>query len=378
LLKKTGHPDGFTIEWEPAADKALDRVRRGDVDLVLLDYQMPVITGLDLLPQIRQVDLALPVIMLTGQGNESVAVQAIKRGAHDYLRKDQLDPAALLATILTALDRHRLERELAANREAQERDLLLARELQQAFLPDNFPHFAPQQTPDAMGLRFYHRYTPTLAVGGDFFDVVPIDHQTAGVFLADVEGHGLPAALVTAVLRTLIEEHKETAADGPRFLQQINDGLHRILSQTTTPVFASAFYLAINTADHRLAFCSAQHPPQLHVCRRAEEILTLHDPSKAGPILGSVDQAAFPAHLGDVADDDLFVLFSSGILELPDPDGDPFGLARLKAAIGEGLTDTPAAIVDRIVRAATAHAESPILPEDLCLVAIEAGTIAQA
>src|SRR5437667_1655323 len=203
----------FRVAWEADPRRAVGRIAAEPFDLVLLDYQMPGMSGLDVLQKIREMNHALPVIMLTGQGNETIAVEAMKRGAQDYLRKDQLTLPALSCAIMSVLERKRLEDELAERRRALEQDLRMARELQQAFLPQSLPHFAPEQAPDAMGLRFYHRFTPTVAVGGEFFEVLPISDKSLGIFVSDVVGHGLQAALVTAVLRTLIEELKEEAGD---------------------------------------------------------------------------------------------------------------------------------------------------------------------
>src|SRR5579859_1833203 len=181
FLKKLGSDYTFRTIWEIDPTRALLRLTQEPFDLVLLDFQMPSMSGLDVLSTIREAHRSLPVIMLTGMGDERIAVEAMKRGAHDYLKKDQMNTADLARAIMTALGRKRLETELEAQRRIADRDLRMARELQQAFLPQSFPHFAPQQTPDAMGLRFYHHYQPTLSVGGDFFDVVPVDDNSAGV-----------------------------------------------------------------------------------------------------------------------------------------------------------------------------------------------------
>lgn len=376
ILRQAEQEQTFQVAWESDQERALERLRTEPFDLVLLDYQMPVVNGLDLLPKLRRVNPSVPIIMLTGQGNEAVAVQAIKRGAHDYLRKDDLTVPALLCTVMTALERRRLEEELAREREAHERDLQLARELQQAFLPESLPHFSPSQRPDQLGLRLYHRYTPTLAVGGDFFDVLPVDEHAAGVFIADIAGHGLQAALVTAVLRTLIEENKELAGDPAGFLQQLNSGLHRILRQTTNPIFASAFYLMVDLREGRASFSSAAHPPQLHLRRSAEEVTRLVDLSRRGPMLGVEEEAVFAPHVVMVDPRDLFLLFTNDLLEVSDAQGRPFGLTRLETI----LRHTPHApanqLVEQIVTAARQHCGETLLPEELCVLAVEASQLA--
>lgn len=367
----------FHVEWEPNSQRALNRLTAEPFDLVMLDYQMPVMDGLELLPKIRVAHPRLPVIMMTGQGSEQVAVLAMKLGAHDYLRKDQLTLPALLCAVMTVLERKRMEDELAERRQALERDLLMARELQQAFLPQSFPHFAPTQQPDAMGLRFYHRYTPTFAVGGDFFDVLPIDDQTVGVFVSDVAGHGMQAALVTAVLRTLLEELKDHAGNADTFLEEINGSLHRILRQMSAPVYASAFYLKLDMGERRGCFANAGHPPQLHIRRKHADIVRLYDVSKTGPVLGLEERAEFPAHGFAIDPEDVFLLFTDGIIEVPNAEGEPFGITRLESVVRDAVDLPPTKLIDQIVAAAGKHSGAEMFPDDVCLVAVEAASLLQ-
>jgi len=375
FLQKLSSDYTFRTTWESDPTRALLRLTQELFDLVLLDYQMPAMSGLDVLSTIRQAHRTLPIIMLTGMGDERIAVEAMKRGAHDYLKKDQMNLADLARAIITVLQRKHLEDQLEDQRRLADRDLRMARELQQAFLPQSCPHFAPQQTPDAMGLRFYHHYTPTLSVGGDFFDVVPIDDNSAGIFVSDIAGHGIQAALVTAALRTLIEELKEVAGDPEEFLTEVNAGLSRILRQTTAPLYASAFYLKIDLAEKRASFANAGHPPQLHLRRKREEVERLFDKSKTGPVLGMEEQAVFPAHATSVDDEDAFVLYTDGILDVPNAEGEPLGLAHLEAAAKQMLHESPQRIVEHIVDTANRHAGNTVFPDDICLVAVEAGSL---
>lgn len=375
VLRKSSSAQPFRVTWESDAKRAIVRLSQERFDLVLVDYQMPAMTGLDALAQIHALDKSLPVIMLTGMGNEDVAVEAMKRGAHDYLKKDALTLPALECAVISALERKRLEDELATRRRALEQDLRMARELQQAFLPQSFPHFAPQQPPDTTGLRFHHHYTPTLAVGGDFFDVLPIDEHSVGVFVSDVAGHGMQAAMVTAVLRTLIEELKDEAGDVDHFLQHVNGGLNRILRQLSAPVFATAFYVKLDAQERRLSFANAGHPPQIHLRRKAGEVARLYDPSKIGPVLGTMEEAVFPAHGAQLDAEDVLLLFTDGIVNVPNPDGEAFGMNRLENAARQVLNAPPAQIVDHIVKTAGQHAGAAVFPDDVCLIAVEASSL---
>src|SRR5207248_865042 len=133
--------------------------------------------------------------------------------------------------------------ELREKNSQLEDDLDMASEIQQAFLPHQFPAFPRGVALEQSALQFHSRYLPTGAVGGDFFHVLPLSETQAGVFICDVMGHGVRAALVTAIQRALIEELMDVAHDPGEFLTRINHALLSILRRTRTPMFASAFYL---------------------------------------------------------------------------------------------------------------------------------------
>src|SRR5439155_10053637 len=130
------------------------------------------------------------VVMLTGMGNETIAVEAMKCGAMDYLAKDCLDAPSLIRAITSALERKRLEeqtsrlaRELHQKNSQMEADLHMARELQEALLPQRYPTFPAKVASKESALRFCHRYQPTSTVGGDFFDVMALSDTEAGVVI---------------------------------------------------------------------------------------------------------------------------------------------------------------------------------------------------
>ena len=97
-------------------------------------------------------------------------------------------------------------------------------------------------------------------MSGDFFHVARLSDDTAGVCICDVMGHGVRAALITAMLRALIETHSVDAADPGRFLTELNNEFTRILKQTGTLVFATVLYCVINIRDRGRTFCASRSP----------------------------------------------------------------------------------------------------------------------
>src|SRR5437868_12644872 len=110
-------------------------------------------------------------------------------------------------------------------------------------LPQQYPAFHGAGPQSQSAFEFTHRSLPTGTVGGDFFTVSPLSDTEAGVFICDVAGHGVRSALVTAIIRALVEELKPVARDPAEFLTKLNRELFKIVEHSGTPVLTTAFYL---------------------------------------------------------------------------------------------------------------------------------------
>ena len=98
----------------------------------------------------------------------------------------------------------------------------MARELQIALLPQTFPTVPAHVPVQESALRFLSLYFPTGDVSGDFFNFFPIGEKAAGIFICDVMGHGVRSALITSMIRGLVEEHGQAAADPDELLTRVN------------------------------------------------------------------------------------------------------------------------------------------------------------
>src|SRR6266581_4565502 len=142
------------------------------------------------------------------------------------------------------LAQHR--KELRARNIQMEDDLKMAREIQMAMLPQQSPSFPRQAAPADSLFQFTSRYLPSGTVGGDFFTVSALSDTEAAVFICDVAGHGVRSALVTAMVRALVEELKPVAREPGQFLTKLNCDLYSILKHTGTPLLTTAFYFVAN------------------------------------------------------------------------------------------------------------------------------------
>ena len=157
----------------------------------------------------------------------------------------------------------RSREELRTKNSLMEENLRTAREIQLTMLPQQYPTFPQNARLEESAFQFVHRYEPAESVSGDFFSITPISDTEVGVFICDVTGHGVRAALVTAMIRALGEELKPLARDPGNFMRKLNFDLCNILKSTGSPMLTTGFYAVADCQTGRLRFANAGHPKPL-------------------------------------------------------------------------------------------------------------------
>jgi sigma-B regulation protein RsbU (phosphoserine phosphatase) len=253
-----------------------------------------------------------------------------------------------------------------------ETDLTMAREMQQALLPQEYPSFvAGGRTGSTM--RFCHRYRPCKEVGGDFFDVIALSPTKAGIFICDVMGKGVRAALVTAMVRTLVEERSPLAHEPGRFLTAINRGLVGSLRPIKMPIFASAFYLVADVERGELQFANAGHPGAFHGRRdRLEMDVFGRRGDHAGPALGLFEDSGYTTGRREWAARDFVMLYTDGLFEVFGPNQEEYGQDRLYAAVQRRITLSQEELFDELLEEVQRFSGGAELPDDVCMVGVEA------
>jgi len=276
---------------------------------------------------------------------------------------------ALLLTNIRELEER--DRVIRRKNEQMETDLRMATELQQALMPNAYPSF-PSESKGVTALRFYHLYLPASMMGGDFFHIARLSEDTAGICICDVMGHGVRAALITAMLRALIETHAAEAADPGRFLTELNNEFTRIMKQTGTLVFATVLYCVINITERGARFARAGHPAPLRVRRTAGEVQTLvSGEGSSGPAMGLIPNAEFKTTEAELAPGDLLLFFTDGVVEAEDKESREFGIQGLRQSIRSNLGQPTESLLEAIIGDVYKFADSTVLTDDACLVAAE-------
>lgn len=380
LMLADADSDLFNLEHVERLSSGLQRLTEGGIDIVLADLSLPDSQGLETFSRLHARAPQVPIIVLSGLNDTKMALNAVHDGAQDYLIKGQVDGQLLARAMRYAIERkrmseqlHRYAAELREKNAQLEADFNMAREIQQIFLPDQYPTFPRRAAPDDSALKFTRRYLPAEAVGGDFFDIFPINDTTAGIFICDVMGHGMRAALITAIMRGLIEELMPVAGDAGKFLTEINRSLRAILRRTREPFLATAFYAAVDVARAELHFSSAGHPSPFRLRRKTGEVepLKLYD-TRHGPALGLFERAIYPTCRGPIEVGDMVVLFTDGIFEVDNADGEEYGQERLLTAVRQRAQVSADRLFDELLDEVSHFSGREQFEDDVCLVAVEA------
>ena len=333
--------------------EALDVCLKEPLNVAIIDLRLPDMEGMELLHQLREINPEIQVIIHTGHATLESAMEAVSVEAFAYVEK-MSDPQKLMNHVHNAFIQHfekyseRLRQEIDDHIESErqlsltncelnernqemEAELLMAREIQQSLIPSHYPHFPQDQPETEAFLRFSHRYQPSSTLAGDFFFMVPVSNTRAGLFICDVMGHGVRAALITALLRGLIEEMKPLASKPNAFLDEINQGLYRIFSQVHTSIFVTSCYLVADILERKVVYANAGHPPPLLLRRPENRLLPLgalnDDPEMALGLAGDVE---YTLQEIEVLKGDSLILYTDGAFEAENPNGEQVGINRFQ------------------------------------------------
>ncbi len=378
-LLASAAPKRFLLERQNCLEKGLAAIKL-TTEVVLLDLSLPDSQGWETFERVRERAPHIPVILLTGLDDERLGTKAVHCGAQDYLIKGQFDGRLLSRTILYAIQRKnaeiRLEHladELGAANSAMAADLAMARDVQQALVPRQLPR-RPDGRPIA-GLRMGMLYRPCSSLGGDFFTFVCEAEYGIGVVLFDVVGHGVRSALVTAVLRGLVEEVKPAASDPGHFLTLINRAFLKVLKMPDHELLITSAYVFLDLRTRVLRGASAGHPPPLHLTAAGSaEWLPLYA-GTIGPALGF--DASFEYQTVEAAFEvgDRLLLYTDGACELCAPNGEEYGRDRLLAKTTDArrtpVEQLPGLLLDDMQR----FLGEGEFEDDLCIVCLERGPL---
>jgi phosphoserine phosphatase RsbU/P len=215
---------------------------------------------------------------------------------------------------------------------AIEDELKVARELQFSILPSSVP--------EVCGLRIAVAYRPMAAVAGDFYEFIPVDGKQVGFLVADVAGHGVPAALIASMIKVAMHS-VVICAHEPR---EVLRGLNRILYGQIHNQLVSAAYLWLDTGSRKALYSAAGHPPLLR-WREGK----LEGIESNGLLFGVMPEVDYPVCDLSIHPGDRFLLYTDGVIEPQNAGGDSFGDRKLEQVVRDNQSLPPAELSEQLL-----------------------------
>jgi sigma-B regulation protein RsbU (phosphoserine phosphatase) len=307
----------------------LDAARGDSFDLILTDLNYTRDTtsgqeGMDLLASLEEQGNTVPVIVMTAWGNVDLAVEAMRRGACDFVQKPW-DNNRLLATI----------RKQAEPMRQRKSELEIAANVQQKLFPRKLHRLA--------SLDYAGHCIPAREVGGDYYDFLEISDRKIGFVLGDVSGKGVPAALLMANLQACFRSQQPASLENPaQVLRSVN---RHFFDSTTADRYATLVFAVYDDATRKVRYVNCAHCPPL-LLRANGEIERL---GSTATMLGAFARWDCTEAETDLCAGDTLLLYSDGVTEAGADTGEEFGDDRLFHALRVNQRQPAQPMVEAIV-----------------------------
>ena len=375
-VKALGHQPVMAMDGVAA----LEQVRKEPPDLVLLDIIMPKMDGYEVLSDLKgdPATRDIPVIMISGIDEMESVVRCIQQGAEDYL------PRPINTTLLKARAGASLEKKRLRDEEKR-KTLELAQALEQlkeatARIRAEVEHIAaiqrallPLKLPAIQGLEIATSYETFDEAGGDLYDFIPIGGQPGsqgdpaapwGILVADASGHGPAAAVLTAMVNTLVRSYPGKPSGPAEVLSHLN---RHLSAKSLEGSFVTAFFGILDPTTRQLVYALAGHDPPLRKTLQGGAIERF--PEVDGLPLGVLDDADFAEQTMQLQGGDILYLFTDGITEASSPTGVQFGLKGIKSCLGAPQSSAQD-VIQQILAGLHAHENGTRPHDDQTMVAL--------
>jgi len=350
LLKR----EGYKIEAVNSPKAVLERLSNREYDVLLMDLNYALDTtsgqeGLDLLANVQKLDRTLPVVVMTAWGSIRLAVEAMQRGAADFVEKPW-DNSKLLATLRTQVEA-RNERRNGAARESGEIEAASA--TQRGLLPRSIPQF--------QGYGISAAWRPAGAVSGDYLDLLRLDETRLALCVADVIGKGVPAALLMSNVQAAVHALAGEGLTTGELCGRIN---RIVAANVGSGKFITFFYGVIDSA-RRFRYTNAGHCEPSLVRQNGDCLRVNH----GGVVLGVFPDWSYGEASLDLEPGDRLVLFTDGITEIVNADQEEFGEERLAELLSANRA-LDAEAMQKHVMAAIAEFSGGNFQDDATLIVV--------
>ncbi|MDI6735734.1 MAG: SpoIIE family protein phosphatase [bacterium] len=370
----------YDITMACSGEEALEKVSHEPPDIILLDIMMPRIDGYEVCRRLKEKKetAIIPVVMVTALREKEDRIKGLEAGADDFLTKP-IDRAEVLARVKSLLRIKHLYDELTdinttleqrvkeqveelqrthAERERLQKELEIARDIQQSFLP--------QVIPQIEGFELAAINIPAKEVGGDFYDFIPITEDKWGLVIADVSGKGIPAALFMALSRTIIRINTINNPAASEAICKANAFLTE--ESETSNMFVTLFYAILDTKKRSLTYTNAGHNPPLLIKTANGEVAMLEGIGIALGVTSDIDLEEKEIFLDKGS---IIAFYTDGVIEAINDKKEEFGEERFIKVIKQNQDMPAQKIIEEIQQEIVTFSSNQPQFDDLTLVVLK-------
>ncbi|NLK21782.1 MAG: SpoIIE family protein phosphatase [Epulopiscium sp.] len=301
---------GYNVITANNGASAIKKAQMLHPDLIILDIMMPGISGYDVCKTLKNDEDTkyISILVVTALDSKETRVRALGVGADDFITKS-FDKLTLLSKVKSLLRIKHLSDQLKKQySELQEKNnitdyqLKMARQIQRALIQEaNF---------SVNDVKFTSKYMPALDIGGDLYDIIKLDEDSVGVFIADVSGHGISAALLTSMIKMLFRSLIPSYPEPNNLLSQMNNEFSNVFINKINDVYASAFYAKIDTKAKKIYYSNAGQSLPLFVKSSTH---TVEELAINGLPIGLMDDASYGLKSASFEEGDFILFYTDGL-----------------------------------------------------------------
>lgn len=350
---------------------ALELVQNSDAEILISDFRMPGLNGIELTQRVRELELEhyVHVIMLTGTDEDDIRTEALAAGVDDFFTKGS-NQGMLKARIRTAsrLIQHAKDlaernRKLKESSERIQADLEAAAAAQRSMLPE----FHTQM----LGFRVASAFAPSSFVSGDMYGCFPLNDLKLGFYTVDVAGHGVHASLLSVAIGHLITpaffRNKVLSHDGPDNPAALITDLNERFTASIGDEYFTMFCGVVDRNSGEMTYCQAGYPSPFYL-GKSGDVQTVGD---GGFPVGMFHEAEFENNIWTFEPGGHLIICSDAASEAENSSNTPFGLIRLQDILARTTEPNATSTPDNIVSALTTWRQGEPLEDDLTIVALE-------
>lgn len=348
--------EGYETNSASTGLEGLSYISAKRFDIVITDLMLPDLDGMTIINKAKEICPEIIIVMITAYGSEEKAVEAIRAGADDYIPKP-IDGDELLMKLSKAVEMRRLRDENILFHRRLEKEIEIARKIQQTLLP--------QQIPEINGFDVAIFNQPAKYVGGDYHDIITLSSGNVGIAIGDVSGKGMPAALLMANVQASIRRCSEDRYPPKEIIQRVNSALCPICQLIEEHRFVTLFYANLNPQNGEMVFSNAGHNYPILFKQDG----SLYNLSNGGGIpCGILDGFHYDEAKIKLEPNDIIVFYTDGIIESMNTEELIFSEERLIDIVLRNLNLSPDEIINYVCKELNEFMGDSIQYDDMTLM----------